>query len=258
MSRGRAELGWALAAGVTVALAACEERPAPPAPAPPPTPARPPADDDLAPAPDPGLAPVRSGDATAGGADMAEPRPLDEILFELEEIETSPANLDDPEADYEARFVRKEELEREARALAAGDAAAVLPALLERLRAARALPDVVGAREQRPFLCRVLGGLDEERARAAIAAELRELRHDELGWVLAAMPRNTASRGAIAGWFLRQSEFARTTGGGDPDRRALLLEAYLARGPLAPDDEVVAAATRDPSAKVAALARQAR
>src|SRR5690606_29045431 len=82
-----------------------------------------------------------SPDTSARGPAMTAPRPLDEILFELEEVETSPANLDDPEADYEARFVRKEELEREARALAAADPAAVLPALLERLRAARALPD---------------------------------------------------------------------------------------------------------------------
>ncbi len=214
---------------------------APPSPATPSSPATP-------------LPPSTTALVSEPGEPPMAPRPLDEILFELEEIETAPANLDDPEADYEARYERQDELEAEARRLGPD----ALDLLFTRLEEARGLPDVVGARERRPFLLRVIGGLDHDRARAAIGQRLRALPQGDVRAILAAMPRHDASRGAIAGWFLRASEFARATGGGDPALRLALLEAHLARRPAgdAAEDEVVAAALADPSAEVAARARR--
>lgn len=172
---------------------------------------------------------------------MTEPRSLEAIALELEEIEGSPANLDDPEADYEDRFERREELLREALALGPR---AVEPAL-RRLIAIRARPE--GTDEQRAFLARVAASQEDDEARRVLGARLRDLEPGELKLVLAAMPAGGASRDAIGGWFVRQSEFARTTGGGPVAARALLLGAYLLRTPEpGAEDAVLRAALEDP------------
>ncbi|MGE0711945.1 MAG: hypothetical protein AB7N76_03275 [Planctomycetota bacterium] len=175
------------------------------------------------------------------------PRPLDDILLELEEIEGTSANLDDPEADYEDRIARPDELVEEAARL--GEAA--LELVGKRLIEAKDLPQEVGYLQRRPFLAKVLGRLAPAQPEQALAIVVK-LPPADVKLVVAALPDADAP-GTLTAWFLARARFAKTVGESHAGLRRYLLEALKARGPLA--DEVKQAAAADPDAEVQKLGK---
>lgn len=176
------------------------------------------------------------------------PRKLADILLELEEIEGTGIDFDDPEKDYERRYERPEQLVEEAVRLGPTK----VDLLLKRLVEAQALPREVGYLRRRSFLCRVIGRLAPKSAQA-VAAAFPKLPLKDVRRIVKALPETEAGP-TTAGWFKARSGFAKNTGGGASEvgLRVVLLEGYALTqgGKLPATDGVLVVAREDPSGKV--------
>lgn len=173
---------------------------------------------------------------------------LAKIVLEFDEVAHSPMRFDDPEADYERRYVRPVELVEEAEALGAD----AFEGMSDYLLAAEQVPSGAETHLQmRPFLCEVVGKLAADHEHSALKVLLKGDLIDAQRVVAAIDAKDRAT--TLAGWFLRRS---RRAGVADSSKDAALREFFLqqlkALGPL--HAQVKAAALEDPDDSVKALA----
>ncbi|MBL4850586.1 MAG: hypothetical protein JKY65_34140 [Planctomycetes bacterium] len=177
------------------------------------------------------------------------PRDLDAILFELEEIEGTSANLEDPVADHEARFERVEDLAVEAAAFGLE----VLPLVHKRLLEARKLSKEVGYLQRSAFLAHVFARLasGDVPALEETAKLLATLTPAELQAACEALPRGRASY-VVAGWL---GQLSSPPGPNEGATRLALLHRY-AKTTNTLDPALLTTLAKDPDAKVAAAASE--
>lgn len=267
MGRRPGTLASALAAlaalGGAATLGGCDEQPAKSPPPPPPTASEPPviAPSPSLPEPSAAPSPVEQPEATPGAspaaassaapaATPAGPRDLDAILLEIEEIEGLSPNLEDPEADYEARYERVVDLAVEA----AGFGLEVLPLVHKRLLEARELPKEVGYLQRSGFLSHVFARLAASDAPDALeetAKLLGTLEPHELESACERLPRGRRDA-VLAGWLGRLGS---PPGPTEAELRLTLLKRYAATAKT-PDPALLKTLAKDPDAKVAAAANE--